>query len=62
MKKPTHKVKTMKGWGILLRYENNSPYLFCISRFKADVMDEYKKSNLYKPEYKVIPVEITFKI
>lgn len=52
--------KKIKGWAILLLYKNDPPFLFGIHTDKADTIHQYKSTQLYKPEYTIIPVTISF--
>lgn len=55
------KNKTKKMYCICLDYEKESLMLYNFADFKKDVVAEYKRLGLYKPEYTVVEVKVIIK-
>ena len=61
MKKKTIK-HSRKGYAICLKYEKDKPYIFSPDFLKKEVEYQYKKTGLYKPQYTIIPIQISYEI
>lgn len=56
------KKKTVKAWAILLQYEKDPSYIFGIYKDRKDVAELYCHNSLYKPNYRIIPIEVVYSL